>query len=224
MHAEIATKSSHQLSFMQLVDCVENPRHCGGTGGCFGANSDLAFEYVQEKGLLLAETYGGDINKGEQCKVPSSEAREKSLQIAGFERVASNKLQPFLESLASHGPMVVAVDATRWDPYAGGVFDGCERDATVNHAVVVIGYGHDDGLGRDYWLIRNSWGTAWGEDGYIRLQRHASDIGEDGYCGIDRKPQEGVWCEGGPKEVEVCGMCGILTDAVYPRQVAFSGL
>eukprot|EP00930_Biecheleria_cincta_P047411 TRINITY_DN32863_c0_g1_i1.p1 TRINITY_DN32863_c0_g1~~TRINITY_DN32863_c0_g1_i1.p1 ORF type:complete len:425 (-),score=70.14 TRINITY_DN32863_c0_g1_i1:43-1317(-) len=224
MHAEIATKRSHQLSFMQLVDCVKNPRHCGGTGGCDGANSELAFEYVQQQGLLLAETYGGDINKGEQCKAPSSEAREKSLRIDGFRRVETNKLQPFLEALTSHGPMVVGVDASRWDPYGGGVFDGCERDAVINHAVVVAGYGHDERLGRDYWLIRNSWGTAWGEDGYIRLQRHNSDIGADGYCGMDRKPQEGVWCDGGAKEVPVCGMCGILADAVYPQQVTFSGL
>ncbi|CAJ1442467.1 unnamed protein product [Effrenium voratum] len=74
-------------------------------------------------------------------------------------------------------------------------------------------------IGHRFWLIRNSWGKGWGEDGYMRLLRHDHDRGSEGFCGTDQNPQEGVWCEGGAKEVPVCGMCGILSDATYPEHV-----
>lgn len=96
--------------------------------------------------------------------------------------------------------------------------DTCGRDSVVNHAVVLIGYGHSTehnkagmtahgcfilwrGIsvelllnllllpGQDYWYIRNSWGDAWGEGGFIRLLRHSSYQGEAGYCGVDRNPK-----------------------------------
>lgn len=65
-------------------------------------------------------------------------------------------------------------------------------------------------------LIRNSWGPRWGEDGFIRLLRH-----KDGerYCGVDRHPEVGVGCKGGPRTLPVCGMCGILSDSAYPTGV-----
>merc|ERR550525_629072 len=82
--------------------------------------------------------------------------------------------------------------------YDSGVFDSCERDATVNHAILLMGYGVDADLGKSYWLIRNSWGEDYGERGFIRVLRHDSDEGEAGYCGTDYKPLDGVGCKGGP--------------------------
>eukprot|EP00913_Durusdinium_trenchii_P018063 g16973.t1 len=71
IHAEIAMKQQKQhshkvprnVSFKQLVDCTPNPEHCGGDGGCQGATSELAFEYVSKHGLHDAEHYGGNINR-----------------------------------------------------------------------------------------------------------------------------------------------------------------
>eukprot|EP00931_Biecheleriopsis_adriatica_P123255 TRINITY_DN9829_c0_g1_i1.p1 TRINITY_DN9829_c0_g1~~TRINITY_DN9829_c0_g1_i1.p1 ORF type:complete len:398 (-),score=64.13 TRINITY_DN9829_c0_g1_i1:19-1212(-) len=223
MHTEIANLDTVPLSFEQLVDCVANPEHCGGDGGCKGATAELAFDHVKKSGgIVAADTYkGGYLHSNEgKCKPPTPDV--PIVRIADFKRLEINRLQPLLETVATTGPVVASVDATGWGSYWNGVFDGCPRDATVNHAVTLIGYGHDSEHKKDYWLIRNSWGTGWGEDGTIRLLRHSSDRGEAGYCGTDRKPEEGNGCRGGPKEIEVCGMCGVLSDSVYPIGVTLS--
>merc|ERR1712024_198372 len=107
--------------------------------------------------------------------------------------------------LANVGPLSVAVDASKWSFYSGGIFDSCDysRNIEINHAVQLVGYGSDsDG---DYWIVRNSWGSRWGEDGYIRLRR-------------DSAAQCGTACSGGPgsDEQHVCGQCGVLFDVSYP--------
>jgi len=72
------------------------------------------------------------------------------------------------------GPVSAYVDAEAWQTYSGGVFtEKCTGD--LDHAVLVVGYGTQSGV--DYWIIKNSWGSSWGEQGYIRLARHKSGQG-----------------------------------------------
>jgi len=72
------------------------------------------------------------------------------------------------------GPVSAYVDAEEWQTYSGGIFtEKCTGD--VDHAVLVVGYGTQGG--QDYWIIKNSWGSAWGESGYIRLARQQSGHG-----------------------------------------------
>ena len=68
--------------------------------------------------------------------------------------------------------MYVSVNAKGWGSYKGGVFDSCINGG--GHAVVLIGYGTEDPSGEDYWLIKNSWGADWGDQGYIRMARGAN--------------------------------------------------
>jgi len=79
-----------------------------------------------------------------------------------------------LHAVATVGPVTVSVDASTWHNYESGVFNGCSYSDNIdlNHAVVLVGYGTDETLG-DYWLVRNSWGTGFGENGYIRLARES---------------------------------------------------
>jgi len=204
MQAEILTGKTTKVAVNQLVDCVENLKHCGGTGGCDGATAELAFEFVAKHGLFSDTAY--DANGG-GCQSTGRPV----LTTTSWNRLPTNEGEPLRVALTNVGPAVVSVDGSKWFMYRKGVFDGCEKDAVVNHAVLMTGYGKQGQ--RDYWTIRNSWGDSWGEDGYIRLLRHAND---NDYCGIDRKPQEGVGCDGGPKELPVCGMCGVLADSSHP--------
>lgn len=73
-------------------------------------------------------------------------------------------------AVANIGPIIVLVDASKFSKYESGVFTGCTGsvNVTLNHAVVLVGYGTDEHDG-DFWLIRNSWGTRFGENGYIRI-------------------------------------------------------
>lgn len=219
-HAEIAAKGPvPEVSYEQLVDCVENPEACGGSGGCNGATSELAFDYAVKHGLVAKADYKGYQSQGSGTCVPPT---NPIIATQGFVRLDVNKLQPLLEAVSTQGPVVVSSDASDWGSYSAGVFDGCDKDAVINHAILAMGYGTDTTLKRDYWLIRNSWGPEWGEKGYIRMLRHAADEGDDGYCGTDHAPLDGVGCKGGPATLPVCGMCGVLSDSAYPTGVSAS--
>mmetsp|Transcript_4807 Transcript_4807/g.8290 ORF Transcript_4807/g.8290 Transcript_4807/m.8290 type:complete len:387 (+) Transcript_4807:100-1260(+) len=217
-HAEIGNVASYDLSYEQIVDCTPNPHECGGTGGCQGATAELAFEYASKQSVAPAANYEGYQTKGSKSSCHDV-AKIGAVAVGGYTRLPENKLQPLLQAVSNKGPVVVSVDASGWSMYAQGVYDSCKPDATVNHAVLLVGYGKGEKAASKYWLIRNSWGDSWGENGYIKLLRHDSDDGKAGYCGTDRNPQAGVGCKGGPSEIPVCGMCGVLSDSSYPTGV-----
>ena len=110
------------------------------------------------------------------------------------------------------GPLSISVAASSWGSYSGGIFNGCDYDSNIqlNHGVQLVGYGSEDG--QDYWIVRNSWGTSWGEEGFIRLLRETSPG-----CGTDTTTSGHV-CQGGPGNdiLHVCGMCGMLFETSYP--------
>mmetsp|Transcript_44726 Transcript_44726/g.74403 ORF Transcript_44726/g.74403 Transcript_44726/m.74403 type:complete len:423 (+) Transcript_44726:88-1356(+) len=131
------------------------------------------------------------------------------LGVKYWTRLPENEYKPLLQHLVEYGPVAVSVSANGWYAYGNGIFDLCATDAIIDHAVVLFGYGKDVEKDMKFWDIKNSWGRSWGEDGNIRLPRS-----ETVKCGIDRQPEVGTGCDGGPKEVKVCGECGILYDVV----------
>lgn len=149
----------------------------------------------------LASGYndGDDIVKGGQA-----------IGLMSFTTLPTNKYLPLIEAVMK-GPVGVTVAADKWNDYASGIFT--ESSFTVNHAVLLMGFGKDPS-GTKYYQIRNSWGEGWGESGFIRLLRTDD---EENICGIDKSPLDGVGCDGGPPEVKVCGTSGILYDSVVPN-------
>jgi len=77
-----------------------------------------------------------------------------------------------LKTALNAKPVGIYVDATYWSPYATGIFSGCKSQISLNHAVVAVGY---DASGN--WKVRNSWGAAWGEAGYIQLPAAGNPCG-----------------------------------------------
>jgi len=231
----------HAFSPQELVSCTPNPHKCGGDGGCKGSTVELAMEWALEKGLASEEDtpYEG---RDTHCKKkrrtallshdddhddeglfedriavgfhpPKSQSSPGvALGMIGWERLPENKYEPLMLAVTQRGPVGISVAANAWHLYGDGVFDGCKRDAVINHAVTLIGFGkdEDDTL---FWHVKNSWGLHWGEKGNIRLLRHEGNK----YCGTDHQPKVGTACKGGPATVPVCGMCGILYDSVVPH-------
>ncbi|GAB5372392.1 hypothetical protein AAMO2058_001661200 [Amorphochlora amoebiformis] len=205
-HLAIATGKLLELSEQQLVACSTNPKDCGGTGGCDGSVQPLAFDYVQTVGITTEKSYPYEGITG-TCKPNSI---KPVVNITGQVDLPTNNYTALMEAVAMVGPVAISLDAggLPWQLYGGGVLTGdCGSD--IDHAVQLVGYGTENG--KDYWLVRNSWGQGWGEGGYIKLYRDPNAA-----CAQDATPQDGFGCDGGPKEVTVCGMCGILSASSYP--------
>lgn len=232
-HAEIYGSAQTSFSQQELVNCVPNKKHCGGSGGCEGATVELAMAYTMAKGLS-SETEVPYTSYDEKCKMDGgflqvadydtdtsvglhkgdTSVAAKHFGMHGWERLAENKYYPLMAALVNHGPVGVSASADAWDLYMRGIFDGCNKNAIIDHAVTLMAYGKEQTSGNKYWTIMNSWGRNWGEEGKIRLLR--SDQ-EEQYCGTDDQPEVGTGCDGGPSSVKVCGMCGILYDNVVPH-------
>jgi len=228
---EVQLKSNRSFSSQQLVNCVPNPHACGGEGGCNGATVELAMSYVESMGLANEE-HDPYIGSDMTCKQPLTKhggsatasflaAAKKQhgsgrLGLQSWHKLPENKALPLMLAVAE-GPVAVSVGADEWTLYSNGIFDGCSRDAVIDHAVVLFGYGkgtHGIEKGNNYWLVRNSWGGHWGEHGFIRLLRQSTVSEEDAHCGTDHDPKAGVACKPYPAKVQVCGQCGILYDSV----------
>jgi len=216
-HYEIYSGKFRTFSVQQMVSCTPNPRECGGKGGCSGATAELAMEWVLKHGLA-DETAVPYTATDSACTASNATKTNGTMEMAatsfgmtGWETLPINKYEPLVRALYERGPVVVSAAANTWGTYDSGIFNGCEKDSVVNHAVTAIGYGEEKGT--KYWLIQNSWGEDWGEEGHIRMQRHS----EEAYCGMNNDPQAGVACKGETDPVPVCGMCGILFDSVVPH-------
>jgi len=209
-HVALNTGVLMSLSPQQATSCAPNPNKCGGSGGCTGATAQLAFNYTIEAGIssIWTSPYeSGTTRSTGQCESYYTPVAG----ITGYETLPANDADALAEAVATLGPISVSVDASKWNMYAGGIFDDCNKtNPDINHAVQLVGYGAENGT--KYWLVRNSWGAFWGEDGYIRLKRHDVEL-----CGTDVTPEHGFGCEGGPSEMRVCGECGILSDSSYPK-------
>merc|ERR1719378_1472109 len=213
-YAAIETGTLPELSAQQVTACTPNPLSCGGTGGCMGSIPQLAFTYIQLFGHVTEDEWpytAGNGNTGD-CEYDYN-GMPPSVGLTGYTILDPNNQDAVMQHLAEVGPLAVAVYASGWGSYSSGIYDGCSYDSSIalNHAVQLVGYGSDaDG---DYWIVRNSWGTGWGEDGYIRLRRDAT-----AQCGTDSSPMDGTACADGPgsDEQHVCGQCGVLFDVSYP--------
>jgi len=212
----ITTGSTPVLSAQQVTSCTPNPLQCGGTGGCMGSIPQLGYTYIQLFGHVFEDDYpytSGSTTQTGDCMYDFLNTPPQ-VGITGYNTLAANDQDAVMTHLAEVGPLAVAVYASSWGGYHGGVFDGCRFDSNIalNHAVVLEGYGTDESEG-DYWLVRNSWGSSWGEGGYIRLKRQS-----EAQCGTDSSPMDGTACAGGPgnDEQHVCGQCGVLFDCSWP--------
>ncbi len=209
-HVALDTGKLFDLSPQQIASCSPNPKQCGGKGNCQGATAEIAFDYVASSEGLLEEfqySYSSFYGVESSCSIPP--AGVPKAHIDGYVKLPSNDYTSLMNAVAKIGPIAISVDASSWHAYSSGIFNGCNQvNPDINHAVVLVGYGEENG--QKYWLVRNSWSASWGENGYIRLNR------DENICGTDITPQDGSACEGETEPVQACGTCGILFDSAYP--------
>ena len=173
------------FSEQQLVDC-DNFRHGGKDHGCNGGLMDNAFEWIQKNdGLCSEESYpyvSGSGEEKERCQTTCDNLPKS--QIQSWVDVVSN--DNALMTAVAMQPVSVAIEADQIDfqLYKSGVLTS-DCGTTLDHGVLVIGYGTEGIEGTDdYYLVKNSWGTSWGDEGYIKLGRGPTYNDGQGQCGI----------------------------------------
>lgn len=171
-------KHKKLLSFaeQELVDCSG----AYGNMGCNGGLMDSAFEFAIEKGMC---TESEDPYKAHDERCGKCEAQA---QFSGCMDVANDDESELMKAVAQQ-PVSVAIEADHeaFMFYRGGIIDDVSCGTKLDHGVLVVGYGEDNGS--KYWLIKNSWGESWGENGYVRIARDETEKGP-GICGIASQP------------------------------------
>ncbi|XP_057465261.1 senescence-specific cysteine protease SAG39-like [Actinidia eriantha] len=171
---KIKTGTLYTLSVQEIVDC-----NSGGYRGCTGGFTYEAFEFIKQHGLTSKANYP---SKTENSTCDIKKEAQPVAKITGYEDVPANSEEALLKTLANQ-PVAVTVDASgaSFQFYSSGVFTA-DCGTNLDHSVTAIGYGTSDDNGLKYWLIKNAWGTSWGEEGYMRMQRDIKAKG--GKCGI----------------------------------------
>ncbi|XP_047060573.1 cysteine proteinase EP-B 2-like [Lolium rigidum] len=179
------------LSEQELVDC-----DTADNNGCQGGLMDNAFEYIKNNGgLATEEAYPYHASNG-TCDAVEAKRSPVVVRIDGHQDVPANSEEELAKAVANQ-PVSVAIDASgqAFQFYSAGVFTG-ECGTELDHGVAVVGYGVDND-GTAYWTVKNSWGTAWGEKGYIRMQKDGGFSG--GLCGIAMEASYPVKTQSKPK-------------------------
>jgi len=179
----VKTGSLESFSEQQLVDC-DNYLNGGKDLGCKGGLMDNAFAWIsQNNGLCTEKDYpyvSGTTKKSGSCQKTCS--NNKNSDIVSYVDVIPRSDNEMMKALSMQ-PVSIAIqaDEREFQLYKSGVFTGkCGNQ--LDHGVLAVGYGVLDSL--DYYLVKNSWSTSWGNGGYIKLGRGPQYNGGDGQCGM----------------------------------------
>jgi len=163
------TVNTLDLSEQQIVDCSTK------NNGCSGGSLLYVMQYVKKDGLMLEKDYPY-VEANGTCKYDKSKT---VISINGHTQIKSRDEEDLTKALASN-VVAVAIDASHasFQLYKSGIYDEPKcKQLILDHGVTAVGYGTENGV--DYYIVKNSWGTGWGEQGYIRMSRNKNN-----QCGI----------------------------------------
>eukprot|EP01025_Chloroclados_australasicus_P052650 TRINITY_DN6146_c0_g1_i1.p1 TRINITY_DN6146_c0_g1~~TRINITY_DN6146_c0_g1_i1.p1 ORF type:complete len:474 (+),score=43.42 TRINITY_DN6146_c0_g1_i1:155-1576(+) len=165
------------LSEQEILDCDH------AEDACQGGTMDAAFKFViQNRGLDTYQNYKY-IAQDERCNIKKEDQRIVTIQK--FQDVPENNETALMQAAANQ-VISVAIEADQrpFQMYKGGIFQDTSCGTSLDHGVNIVGYGSQEGT--SYWIVRNSWGSAWGDNGYILMEKDISS--SKGICGIAMMP------------------------------------
>jgi len=172
------TGSLVSLSEQELISCATE------ADGCSGGMMNEAYQFVISNNGISTETqypYQSGLTQSDgMCQLPSS----SPVTITGWTMIKSTTAADLQAALKSEGPIAVGINANQMQFYSSGI-DVCTSQDPINHAVLLVGYGNSDG--EEYWIIKNSWGISWGQQGYYYIST------AKGACGVQTVPMKSLY-------------------------------
>ena len=171
------------LSEEELVDCAGIKY---GSMGCSGGSMDGAFNFIIDNGQCSNSAYpytAGTTKTGGTCQ---SQKCTPVVHATSCSNVKAND-QLSLKAAVAKQPVSVAIEADTYtfQSYSGGVITSAKCGTNLDHGVLAVGYGEENG--QKYWLVKNSWSSQWGLGGYVKIARSDS-TNDAGICGIAMQP------------------------------------
>jgi len=167
------------LSEQHLVDCGYDGNSMNGCNGAWVH----AYQkwYKQQGGQGPHEATEPYLNDSPLLYCPNKAKWNSGAKVSDVAYDYSCNADKLKQLVYQHGAVSVAIYASDsgFGNYASGVFQGCSS-TQINHAVLVVGYGTENGV--PYWLVKNSWGDSWGDNGYIKMRRGTNECGIEGMC------------------------------------------
>jgi len=160
----------NSISEQQLVDCSGTE----GNQGCNGGLMDYAFQWViKNKGSAAESDYPYTARDG-TCK----RGKASVSTIASFKDVAEGDENALMTALLGR-PVAIAIEADQacFQFYHKGVLDDASCGTNLDHGVLLVGFDTDSASSKDYWLVKNSWGKSWGDQGFIKFVRGKNQCG-----------------------------------------------
>lgn len=176
----IKTGKLIDLSVQEIVDCAGDYE----SWGCEGGIKYRVYDYVKDKGgLSSSNDYPLE---GVQLQCKRTKLSQIPIQLKSYVEVPPNDEDVLKYAVTKVGPIAVSIDINQesFMRYSAGIYDEPNCTTNTNHAALLVGYGVEGG--KDFWILKNSYGSNWGESGYIRIARNSDNL------------------------------CGIATEAIYP--------
>jgi len=173
----IKTGSLKSLSEQQLVDCAGSY----GNHGCNGGMMDYAFSYIMDNGITTETAYpyvSGITKTADSCQSFSP-----VVKLSGCYDVPANELALTLALQTQPVSVAIEADAKSFQLYKSGVYSDTSCGTNLDHGVLAVGFGTSSS-GQDYYIVKNSWSTSWGDAGYIYIARNSVESSTKGICGI----------------------------------------
>jgi len=174
----MATGNLESFSEQQLVDCA---KFSWGNLGCNGGLQENAFNYYEQNDAILRSAYPYTAKNGD-CQYDS--LKKTAVEVSTYVNTTPKSASQTKAALAKQ-PISVSIEADKavFQLYKSGVFDSTSCGTSLDHAVALVGYGTENG--QDYYILRNSWGTTWGDQGYMKI----ANVGDGrGICGVQMDP------------------------------------
>jgi cathepsin L len=176
----VQTGNLVSISEQQILDCAWGT-WVTGNSGCDGGFAPNAYEWIMQNGGLALENTYKYLMMDHWCNAFD---KSSGVQVTGYVNITSGDEDALVDAIATAGPCAIAIDASHpsFTFYTGGVYyePQCKNGINdLDHEVLAVGYGTDEDTGLDYFLVKNSWSTHWGVEGYVRMSRNRNNN-----CGV----------------------------------------